>query len=134
MSGNTDNNLSKDVHLWAYTNFRLQTLLCKNSLCLSDTVKRELYQIGYEGEYFTELSDMQRQELLEEGSFFGSFQTGNRIVSFALKRSGLNRDNLDNIQESIDSAYEAIVKENGKSELSEASYRHTLQTLSVFRP
>ena len=134
MSGSTDSDFSKDVQLWAYTNFRLQVILCQNATQLSETIKKDLHRIGYEGVYFDELSDIQKQELLQGNAFFGSFQTGHRIIAFALKRSGLDRDMLNNMQESINKAYRAIVQEHGESELSEASYRHTLQTLSVFRP
>lgn len=134
MSDNKNSDFSKDVHLWAYINFRLQAILCQNTPHPSEAIKRDLHKVGYEGIYFYELSDIQKRELLKRDAFFGSFQTGHRIVTFALKRSGLDKDMLNNIHESINSAYEAIVDEHGKGELLEASYRHTLQTLSVFRP
>ena len=134
MSGNIDSDFSKDVHLWAYTNFRLQVILYQNATQLSETIKKDLHRIGYEGVYFDELSDIQKQELLQGNAFFSSSQTGHRIVTFALKRSGLDRDMLNSIHQSINRAYETVVQEHGESELSEASYRHTLQTLSVFRP
>ena len=134
MSSNQNSDFSRDIHLWAYTNFQLQTLLCQNSFPPNDSIDKYLTRVGYEGVHFNELSDKQKQELMKEDAFFGPFLTGTRIVTFALKKSGLNKELLNYIQESIDSAYEAVVQENGNYRLIDESYSYTLQTLSVFRP
>lgn len=134
MSDNKNSDSLEDIHRWAYINFRLQIILYKNAPNLNESVRDDLLRVGYEGIHIDELSDIQKQELLKEDAFFSSFQTGHRIVTFALKRSGLDKDMLNSIHQSINRAYETVVREYGRGELSEISYRHTLQTLSVFRP
>lgn len=123
-----------DIYHWAYVNFQLQTMLCQNHFSPNETIEKALAVIGYDGTCFEELNDRQKQDLIEENGFFSAFQTGHRIVTFSLKRSGLDKDMLHIIHESINKAYETVVQEHGKEELSQASYNHTIQTLSVFRP
>ncbi len=130
----TNSNFSMDIYDWVYINFTLQTVLSQNLFMPNETIEKALDSIEYDGTSFDELSDRQKRDLIQENGFFSSCQTGNRIVAFALKRSGLNRDMLNSIQENIDNAYTSVIQEHGKSKLLEASYKHTLQTLSVFKP
>ncbi len=125
---------SNEIQEWAYINFSLQTFLYKDNLPSYEVVQSTLDKIGYKGRYRDILDDVKKKEMIMQNAFFGSLQTGNRIVAFALSKSGLNRDMLRLIHESIECAYETVVQENGANELSEASYRHTMQTLSVFTP
>ena len=123
-----------DIYHWAYTNFKLQTILCQKHFAPNETIEKALASIGYDVTHFEKLNDKQKQDLIQENGFLGSFQTGHRIVTFALKRSGLDKDMLNKIHEDINRAYKTIVQEYGNAGLLETSYRHTLQTLSVFRP
>jgi len=134
MEVNTCNNFSKDIQEWAYINFQLQIMLCQNTPSISNTMKKELDIIGYKGICLDKLNNVQKEELIGIDSFFGHLQTGNRIIAFALKKSGLNRDIFNDIQDSIGAAYEDVVQKNGRHELVETSYQNSLQTLSVFRP
>jgi len=134
MSINTSNYFSNDIREWAYINFRLQLMLCQKTPFNSKRVKKDLDMIGYEGICPDALNTMQKEELLETDAFFGYMQTGHRIITFALKKNGLNREMFDNIHKSIHTAYQEIIQEYEPNELIETSYKHCLQTLSVFRP
>jgi hypothetical protein len=129
-----NNKFSIDVYHWTYINFLLQSFLLQHSSVPKETIKKALNVIGYERDSFDTLDAKQKWSLMQENGFFGPFQTGNRIVTFALKASGLNKDMFHCVQEDINSAYETILLEYGENELFEASFRHTLKTLSVFRP
>ncbi len=129
-----NNKLSIDIYHWAYANFQLQHFLLHDVSIPNETIENDLDTIGYKGTSFDTLNESQRWDLIKEDGFFGPFQTGNRIVTFALKRSGLDKDMFDYAQKGINRAYETVLLEYGKNDLSEASYHHSLQTLAVFRP
>ena len=127
------NDFSADIYRWTYSNFRLQVFLIQHST-MNEMIAMALNTIGYEEVSFYILKERQKRDLVQENGFFGSIQTGNRIVSFALKKSGLHKDRFDAVQKSIDSAYKAILVEFGDNQLIQESYLQTIQALSVFRP
>ncbi len=134
MPVNTCNNFSEDIEQWAYINFRLQVMISKEVPSISQTMRRELKTIGYEGISLDYLNAVQKEELLSKDAFFGYLQTGHRIIAYVLKINGLNREMFNSIHESIENAYKKAIEKNGQHELIETSYQYALQTLAVFRP
>jgi hypothetical protein len=60
-------------------------------------------------------------------------KTGNRIVAFALKENGLNRETFKHIEKSITDAYLQIKQLDEENRLLDRSYTYTLEALAVFR-
>jgi hypothetical protein len=108
--------------------------LSQPDLAITLEVKSKLCEIGYAQEPFGSLCQQEIENLFKEGEFFSCTKTGNRIVAFALKENGLNKEAFKDIEETITNAYRKIKKLNGANTLLERSYTYTLETLAVFRP
>lgn len=118
---------------WAYLNFQLQSCLCRHQSDIPHDMDEKLQTLGYEGEPFSNLNTQEIEALFEQNAFFSCTKTGNRIVAFALKENGLDKDKFAQIEESITHAYRDAADLYGKSELLEMSYKQSIETLSVFR-
>jgi hypothetical protein len=132
--GHQESELYPKTLSWARLNFELQSILSRPSPSISADTKEKLCEIGYTGERLNSFYPKETQELFKEGEFFSCTKTGNRIVAFALKENGLNKETFTHIEETITKAYEQIKELNGESRLLEMSYTYTLEALAVFRP
>jgi len=133
---NIQNNfdLYSEMLSWAQLNFEVQSLLYKANVSISSSLENQLKELGYSGKPIQDLSPTEKKELFHKDSFFSYTQTGKRIVSFALKENGLNMDAFEQIEDSITSAYNDVKKAYGENKVLEKSYRHSLDTLEVFKP
>lgn len=118
---------------WAYLNFEVQMILYHWKGDVTAELEDKLRIIGCGEDTLHDLTLQGKESFFLDDAFFSSFNTGKRIISFALKENGLNQQKLQEIEESILHAYENIKEEFGDNTLLEMSYRHTLQTLSIFR-
>ena len=125
--------LSMKVLSWAHLNFQLQSFLLQTQDDIPREVKAQLDKIGYQGEDIRCLSKHQFNKLFEKESFFSASQTGKRIAAFALKENGLNQNRFSVLEESIFNAYIDVKKEQGSHPITDKSYQHCLDTLSVFK-
>lgn len=131
------NHKGLDIYLktlsWAHLNFELQSLLSQAKPPISATIKSKLHEVGYTAEDFNDLRAQEIEKLFEEGEFFSCIKTGNRIVAFALKENGLNRETFEHIEKSITDAYMQIKQLHKENRLLDTSYTYTLEALAVFR-
>lgn len=118
---------------WARLNFELQSILPQSKLPLSTEIKMKLYEIGYTQEGHDSPCPQEMQKIFDEGEFFSCTKTGNRIVAFALKENGLNREMFKPIEKSITDAYLQIKRLDEENSLLDMSYAYTLEALAVFR-
>ena len=135
----TSKTVSKDLDAyskvlsWALLNFQLQSFLHQGRKGSSENITQELEEVGYKGRCIRELSESEFQNLFQKESFFSSSQTGKRIVSFALQENGLKQDRFHEIEDSITNAYKDVRNVDSQNELLEQSYRHCMDTLSIFK-
>ena len=125
--------LSMQILSWAHLNFELQLFLSKKQDKISKQTNEQLKKIGYEGENIFNLHNNDYKKLFERESFFSFFQTGKRIVAFALEINGLNQDRFEEIEDSITNAYLDVKRFDEENQLLEQSYQHCLDTLCVFK-
>ena len=118
---------------WAHLNFQLQSFLLLTKEEISPVIKKQLQKVGYTGEDINYLNDRQFNELFECESFFSASQTGKRIAAFALKENGLNQNRFSSLEDSITNAYKDVKKEQLEHHLLDESYKHCMETLSVFK-
>jgi hypothetical protein len=118
---------------WARLNFELQSILSQPKLPFSNEIKKKLYEVGYTAENLNGSCPQEMQKLFNEGEFFSCMKTGNRIVAFALKENGLNRETFKHIEKSITDAYLQIKQLDEENRLLDRSYTYTLEALAVFR-
>jgi len=133
---NTHHSLNLDIKIlmWAHLNFELQVSLHQLNASVPDAMKDKLQELGYAGKPINCLSQKEREALFQKEAFFSYSQTGKRIVAFALQQNGLNQKQFQKIEESITNAYKEVIKRSGENRLVEKSYRHTLDTLGIFKP
>jgi len=118
---------------WALLNFQLQSFLYQEGGSEPENVTEELQEIGYKGTSIKELNEKDFANLFEKESFFSASQTGKRIASFALQENGLQQNRFQEIEDSITNAYRSVKKLDYENILLEQSYRHCMDTLSVFK-
>lgn len=121
-----------EISSWAELNFYLQSTLYKKENFIFYTLDEKLDEVGYTGKDIRELKAYEYKKLFEKESFFSYSSTGKRIVAFALKLNGLNKEKFKDIENSITYAYRLIKKEYPQSVLLEKSYEHCLYILAVF--
>ena len=116
---------------WAHLNFDMQSfLLCENHP-LNERREEALQTLGYT--HHIPENILERKQLFEREGFFSVSQTGKRIVAYVLQNNGLDQSKFEQIEESIQSAYQDVKAHYPPNDLLDKTLQHALDTLAVFK-